>query len=72
MGSMSIDCRSRMEIEATEEVVRFLTKDSLKNLVPEIEYNLQMGKLLEEWNFQKEVKYCCFWWLRISRLTCFR
>ena len=25
MGSMSLDCRTRMEIEATEEAVRFLT-----------------------------------------------
>ena len=41
MGSMSIDCRSRMEIEATEEVVRFLTKKTLDNLVPEEEYMVQ-------------------------------
>ena len=38
MGSMSEDCRSRMEIEATEEVVRFLTGKPLKSLVPEEEY----------------------------------
>ena len=38
MGSMSVDCRSRMEIEATEEVIRFLTGKSLNNLVPEEEY----------------------------------
>ncbi|MDE0973602.1 MAG: phosphoglycerate dehydrogenase [Candidatus Nanopelagicales bacterium] len=38
MGSMSIDCRSRMEIEATEEVVRFLRGLDLQNLVPEDEY----------------------------------
>lgn len=29
MGSMSIDCRTRMEIEATEEAVRFLTGQAL-------------------------------------------
>lgn len=38
MGSMSVDCRSRMEIEATEEVVRFLSGKTLENLVPEEEY----------------------------------
>jgi D-3-phosphoglycerate dehydrogenase / 2-oxoglutarate reductase len=41
MGSMSIDCRTRMEIEATEEVVRFLTGKTLKGLVPEEEYEVQ-------------------------------
>ena len=41
MGSMSIDCRARMEIEATEEVVRFLTGKPLKSLVPEEEYEVQ-------------------------------
>jgi D-3-phosphoglycerate dehydrogenase len=38
MGSMSIDCRVRMEIEATEEAIRFLKGESLKGLVPLIEY----------------------------------
>jgi len=38
MGSMSIDCRSRMEIEATEEVVRFLRGLDLQNLVLADEY----------------------------------
>ena len=41
MGSMSIDCRTRMEIEATEEAVRFLTGKALKGLVPEDEYEVQ-------------------------------
>ena len=41
MGSMSIDCRARMEIEATEEAVRFLTGKILKGLVPEEEYEVQ-------------------------------
>ena len=30
MGSMSVDCRTRMEIEATEEAVRFLTAKPLE------------------------------------------
>jgi D-3-phosphoglycerate dehydrogenase / 2-oxoglutarate reductase len=41
MGSMTIDCRTRMEIEATEEVVRFLTGKTLNGLVPEEEYEVQ-------------------------------
>ena len=41
MGSMSVDCRTRMEIEATEEVVRFLTNKSLEGVVPETEYAVQ-------------------------------
>jgi D-3-phosphoglycerate dehydrogenase len=41
MGSMSIDCRTRMEIEATEEAVRFLTGQTLQGLVPPEEYDVQ-------------------------------
>lgn len=41
MGSMSVDCRSRMEIEATEEVVRFCSNSPLINEVPQDEYDLQ-------------------------------
>ena len=41
MGSMSIDCRTRMEIEATEEAVRFLTEQPLEGVVPEEEYAVQ-------------------------------
>jgi D-3-phosphoglycerate dehydrogenase len=41
MGSMSVDCRSRMEIEATEEAVRFLTGRALQGLVPPGEYEVQ-------------------------------
>ena len=41
MGSMSIDCRTRMEIEATEEAIRFLTNKTLKSIVPEEEYDIQ-------------------------------
>ena len=38
MGSMSVDCRSRMEIEATEEAVRYLRGLPLGSTVPEEEY----------------------------------
>ena len=41
MGSMSIDCRTRMEIEATEEAMRFLRGEPLKGLVPQEEYEVQ-------------------------------
>ena len=41
MGSMSVDCRTRMEIEATEEAVRFLTGRPLAGAVPAAEYELQ-------------------------------
>ena len=41
MGSMSIDCRTRMEIEATEEAVRFLTGEPLEGEVPKEEYDVQ-------------------------------
>lgn len=40
MGSMSVDCRTRMEIEATEEAVRFHLGTKLESLVPESEYEL--------------------------------
>ena len=42
MGSMSIDCRIKMEIEATEEVVRFISNTPLKGLVPSSEYQFRM------------------------------
>ncbi len=41
MGSMSVDCRTKMEIEATKEAVRFLTGRSLEGEVPKEEYNTQ-------------------------------
>lgn len=41
MGSMSIDCRTRMEREATEEAIRFLTDKPQQGLVPEEEYAVQ-------------------------------
>jgi D-3-phosphoglycerate dehydrogenase / 2-oxoglutarate reductase len=41
MGSMSADCRSRMEIEATEEAVRFCTGKALQRLAPTEEFDVQ-------------------------------
>jgi D-3-phosphoglycerate dehydrogenase / 2-oxoglutarate reductase len=41
MGSMSIDCRTRMEIEGTEEAIRFITGKQLKGKVPPEEYAVQ-------------------------------
>ncbi len=41
MGSMSIDCRSRMEIEAVQEAIRFLDGQPLTLGVPESEFDLQ-------------------------------
>ena len=41
MGSMSDDCRTKMEIEATEEVVRFLTGNELEREAPQEEYDVQ-------------------------------
>jgi D-3-phosphoglycerate dehydrogenase len=41
MGSMSVDCRTRMEIEATEEAVRFLCGKALQGVVPPGEYEVQ-------------------------------
>ena len=41
MGSCSHDCRAKMELEATEEVIRFFQGESLKNEVPEEEYMYQ-------------------------------
>jgi len=41
MGSMSDDCRTRMEIEATEEAIRYATNKKLESVVPESEYAVQ-------------------------------
>ena len=38
MGSMSQDCRYHMELEAAEEVLRFLRNEPLLRLVPDTEY----------------------------------
>ena len=41
MGSMSRDCRAQMELEATEEAVRFFKGEPLRLLVPEDEYHMR-------------------------------
>ena len=41
MGSMSVDYRTRMEIESTKEGIRFLTGQSLESEVPMEEYEIQ-------------------------------
>ena len=41
MGSMSVDCRTRMEIESTEEAIRFLTGKGQESEVPHEEYDVQ-------------------------------
>lgn len=41
MGSMSVDCRARMEVEAAEEAVRFISGKPLQSVVPEEEYDNQ-------------------------------
>jgi len=40
MGSMARDCRSRMELEATQEVIRFFNAEPLQSVVPDSEYAL--------------------------------
>ena len=42
MGSMSKDCRSKMEIESTEEIIRFYKGETLQNEVPRSEYDTQI------------------------------
>jgi D-3-phosphoglycerate dehydrogenase / 2-oxoglutarate reductase len=44
MGSMTRDCRARMEIEATQEVVRFVQGKPLESTVPTSEYEIQAGE----------------------------
>lgn len=41
MGSMSQDCRLRMEVEATEEVLRFMRGEPLRQPVPEYEFRMR-------------------------------
>jgi len=45
MGSMTVDCRSAMEIEATQEAIRFIKGEALLSEVPEDEYNVQSYNL---------------------------
>lgn len=41
MGSMSVDCRAQMEIEATREAIRYFKGEPLSGLVPAEEYEIQ-------------------------------
>lgn len=41
MGSMSEDCRTRMEIDACRELVNFFTGKEVQKLVPDYEYKVQ-------------------------------
>lgn len=45
MGSMSLDCRARMELEATKEVARLAKGAPLEALVPQSEYDVQRDRL---------------------------
>ncbi len=45
MGSMSYDCRALMEIQATEDVVRFLSGKEMLYPVPNDEYDVQLQSL---------------------------
>src|SRR2546426_11942414 len=45
MGSMSEDCRAAMEIEAVEDVLRFVRGEPLKQPVPEWEYPTSSASL---------------------------
>ena len=41
MGSMTFDCRARMELEASEEVVRFSVGKGINNIVPSSEFEIR-------------------------------
>ena len=45
MGSMSVDCRVQMELEAVEEAVRFLAGKPLESEVPQAEYDIQSQRI---------------------------
>ena len=45
MGSMSVDCRARMEIDATSEVIRFFSGQPLQSAIPDFEFDLARGKI---------------------------
>ena len=45
MGSMSLDCRAAMEMEAVEDVLRFVRGEPLKQPVPEWEYPTSSASL---------------------------
>ncbi|MBF0448343.1 MAG: phosphoglycerate dehydrogenase [Magnetococcales bacterium] len=41
MGSMSQDCRYKMELEATKEAIRFIRNEPVMGSVPDLEYDIQ-------------------------------
>ena len=42
---MAVDCRARMEIEASEEAIRFISEQPLESAVPEEEYDNRRAEL---------------------------
>jgi len=46
MGSMTVDCRLKMEREATEEAMRFIAGETLKSKVPDEEYLAQREEII--------------------------
>lgn len=42
MGSCSFDCRAKMEVQATEDMIRFFNKEELINEVPDEEFEYQL------------------------------
>jgi D-3-phosphoglycerate dehydrogenase len=48
MGSSTIDCRRRMEAEATEEAIRFILNSEQRQPVPESEYMLRQEEAHNE------------------------
>ena len=44
MGSMTLDCRARMELEAAEEAIRYLTGQPMMRCVPEEEFVNPAGR----------------------------
>ena len=45
LGSMTQDCRARMEIEATQEAIRFVRGEAFHTPVPEAEYGLALKRI---------------------------
>jgi len=43
MGSCSFDCRYEMELQATEDIIRYFRKEALQNEVPPEEYDYQLA-----------------------------
>jgi len=45
MGSMSVDCRTQMEVEASAEAARFIRGEALVSPVPQMEYDNQQAAI---------------------------